>query len=267
MIKNNEEVREEGMHRLNIASLRSHQEAPVEAILNHHDVIVLMPTSGGKSLLYQLPAVMDGEGKLTLVVSPLKALQVDQVKALCEKGIRTAVLNSDLSPSEHCAVLIDMTLHGSLLYLAPEQLQNPAVIEALRTARLSRIAVDEAHVLSQAKDDFRKAYGKIGKFIQMFPQRLQVLALTATATRKDVSRIRKSLGIPDADLFRTPMRRNNLHLSIKRLDNGKSGKGKRKLFLETVLFHAVERALERWDNNGVAIVYCPTVRRVRKLCK
>lgn len=217
--------------------------------------------------MYQLPAVIDGEGKLTLVLSPLKALQLDQVKALCSKGIRAAVLNSDLSPSEHHAVLADMTAHGGLLYLAPEQLQNPAVVKALHSADLRRIAVDEAHILPQSKDDFRKAYGAIGGFIRALPQRPQVLALTATATRKDVARIRKSLGIPDADLFRTPMRRDNLHIAIKCLASGKSGKRKRKLSAETALFHAVERALGKWGNKGAVIIYCPTVKRVKHLYK
>ena len=161
----------EALAKLGIANLRPQQKAPMEAIFSNRDVIVLMPTSGGKSLLYQLPAVMDDEGKLTLVLSPLKALQLDQVKALCSKGIRAAVLNSDLSPSEHHAVLADMTAHGGLLYLAPEQLQNPAVVKALHSADLRRIAVDEAHILPQSKDDFRKAYGAIGGFIRALPQR------------------------------------------------------------------------------------------------
>ena len=257
----------EALAKLGIANLRPQQKAPMEAIFSNRDVIVLMPTSGGKSLLYQLPAVMDDEGKLTLVLSPLKALQLDQVKALCSKGIRAAVLNSDLSPSEHHAVLADMTAHGGLLYLAPEQLQNPAVVKALHSADLRRIAVDEAHILPQSKDDFRKAYGAIGGFIRALPQRPQVLALTATATRKDVARISKSLGIPDADLFRTPMRRDNLHIAIKCLASGKSGKRKRKLSAETALFHAVERALKKWNNKGAVIIYCPTVKRVKHLYK
>ena len=260
-------IADEALAKLGIANLRPQQKAPMEAILRNRDAVVTMPTSGGKSLLYQLPAVIDGEGKLTLVLSPLKALQLDQVKALCSKGIRAAVLNSDLSPSEHHAVLADMTAHGGLLYLAPEQLQNPAVVKALHSADLRRIAVDEAHILPQSKDDFRKAYGAIGGFIRALPQRPQVLALTATTTRKDVARIRKSLGIPDADLFRTPMRRDNLHIAIKCLASGKSGKRKRKLSAETALFHAVERALGKWGNKGAVIIYCPTVKRVKHLYK
>ena len=257
----------EALQKLGIANLRPQQEAPMEAILNNEDVIVLMPTSGGKSLLYQLPAVVE-HGSLTLVISPLKALQLDQVDALRSKGIHAAVLNSDLSAAEHRDVLEDMTEHGGLLYLAPEQLRSPAVAEALQSCPiLTRIAVDEAHILPQAKDDFRKAYGKVGSFIHSLPHRPQVIALTATATRNDVSLIRKSLGIPNAERFRTPLRRDNLHLCIKNIDNSKIHKGKRKPSTENVLFQSVERELSKWDEDGAVIIYCPTVKLVKRLCK
>ena len=247
MTINTKEFREEGMKKLGIANLRPQQEAPMEAILNNEDVIVLMPTSGGKSLLYQLPAVME-PGCLTLVISPLKALQLDQVESLRSKGIRASVLNSDLSAAEHRDVLEDMTEHGGLLYLAPEQLRNPAVAEALQSCPiLTRIAVDEAHILPQAKDDFRKAYGKIGSFIDSLSLHPQVIALTATATRKDVARIRKSLDIDNASLFRTPMRRDNLRLYIKRIDSsGKTRNGKCSQSIEHTLFQSVERELCKW---------------------
>lgn len=206
-------------------------------------------------------------GNLPLVISPLKALQLDQVDALRSKGIRAAILNSDLSTAEHSSVLEDMTRRGGLLYLAPEQLQNMAVADALRTVNLTRIAVDEAHTLPQAKDDFRKAYGKVGSFIHSLPHRPQVIALTATATRNDVSRIRKSLGIPNAERFRTPLRRDNLHLCINHIDNSKIRKGKRKPSTENVLFQSVERELSKWDEDGAVIIYCPTVKLVKRLCK
>ena len=267
MTINTKEFREEGMKKLGIANLRPQQEAPMEAILNNEDVIVLMPTSGGKSLLYQLPAVME-PGCLTLVISPLKALQLDQVESLRSKGIRAAVLNSDLSAAEHRDVLEDMTEHGGLLYLAPEQLRSPAVAEALQSCPiLTRIAVDEAHILPQAKDDFRKAYGKVGSFIHSLPHRPQVIALTATATLNDVSLIRKSLGIPNAERFRTPLRRDNLHLCINHIDNSKIRKGKRKPSTENMLFQSVERELSKRDEDGAVIIYCPTVKLVKRLCK
>lgn len=266
MVLNIKEFREEGMKKLGIANLRPQQEAPMEAILNNEDAIVLMPTSGGKSLLYQLPAVME-HGDLTLVISPLKALQLDQVEALRSKGIRAAVLNSDLSAAEHSDVLEDMTEHGGLLYLAPEQLRSPTVAEALQSCPiLTRIAVDEAHILPQAKDDFRKAYGKIGRFIASLPRHPQVIALTATATRKDVARIRKSLDIDNAVLFRTPMRRDNLRLYIKRIESGgKTHKDRQSI--EHTLFQSIERELSKWDEDSAAIIYCPTVKLVKQLCK
>ena len=258
----------DGLQKLGITNLRQQQEAPMQAIFDGKDAIVLMPTAGGKSLLYQLPAVMDDTGKLTLVISPLKALQLDQVDALRSKGIRAAVLNSDLSAAEHSSVLEDMTRRGGLLYLAPEQLQNMAVADALRTANLTRIAVDEAHTLPQAKDDFRKAYGKVGSFINSLSLHPQVIALTATATRKDVARIRKSLDIDNASLFRTPMRRDNLRLYIKRIDSsGKTRNGKCSQSIEHTLFQSVERELSKWDEHGAVIIYCPTVKLVKRLCK
>lgn len=250
----------DGMKKLQISSLRPTQEAPFQAILSGADVLVLMPTGGGKSLLYQLPAVMDGEGKLTLVVSPLRALQQDQVTALTSKGIRAAVLNSDLTPTQHTAVLQDACAHGGLLYLAPEQIQNAAVADALAQANIVRIAVDEAHILAQTQDDFRRAYAEIGRFVAALPRRPQLLALTATATKADCRRICKSLGLRDAKSFRAPIRRENLRLVIKKVEPPKKG-----LSLEMVRFRAVERALESWNGKGSAIIYCPTVKMVKTL--
>lgn len=250
----------EGLKKLEAVNLRPAQEAPLRAILSGADALVLLPTGGGKSLLYQLPAVIDGEGKLTLVVSPLRALQQDQVAALTAKGIRAAVLNSDLSPAQHTAVLQDACAHGGLLYLAPEQLQNAAVTDALAQANIVRIAVDEAHILAQTQDDFRRAYAEIGRFVAALSRRPQLLALTATATKADCRRIRDSLGLRDAKTFRTPIRRPKLRLSVKRIEAGKHGKT-----LESIRFQAVERALESWNGKGSAIIYCPTVKMVKTL--
>ena len=128
--------------------------------------------------------------------------------------------------------------------------------------------MDEAHILPQSKDDFRKAYGKIGSFINSLPRHPQVIALTATATRKDVALIRKSLNIDNASLFRTPMRRDNLCLYIKRIGSrGKTRNGKCSQSIEHTLFQSVERELSKWDEHGAVIIYCPTVKLVKRLCK
>lgn len=146
-----------------------------------------------------------------------------------------------------------------ILYSTPEQLQNPEVAEALRQADIARIAIDEAHMLPQVKDDFRKAYGEIGAFIETLPKRPQILALTATATPDDVKRTRKSLGMSEnTKVFRSPMRRDNLHLTIKQVKSDKS---------DTIRFQAVERALSQWNRKGAVIVFCPTVKMVKRLHK
>ena len=146
-----------------------------------------------------------------------------------------------------------------ILYSTPEQLQNPEVAEALRQADIARIAIDEAHMLPQVKDDFRKAYGEIGAFIETLPKRPQILALTATATPDDVKRTRKSLGMSEnTKVFRSPMRRDNLRLSIKRVQSDKA---------DIIRFQAVERALSQWNRKGAVIVFCPTVKMVKRLYK
>nr|WP_302666438.1 DEAD/DEAH box helicase [uncultured Agathobaculum sp.] len=123
-----------GLKKLDVANLRPAQEAPLRGILFGSNVLAVMLTGGGKSLLYQLPAVMDGGQRLALVISPLRALQQDQVDSLIAKGIRAAALNSDLTLAHREAVLAAMCESGGLFYLASEQLQNPTVAAALRQA-------------------------------------------------------------------------------------------------------------------------------------
>ena len=135
-----------------------------------------------------------------------------------------------------------------------------AVADALRTANLTRIAVNEAHTLPQAGGRLPQGLRQGRQLHSFAAQARQVIALTATATRNDVSRIRKSLGIPNAERFRTPLRRDNLHLCIKNIDNSKIRKGKRKPSTENVLFQSVERELSEWDEDGAVIIYCPTVK-------
>ncbi len=148
---------------LGIAALTAEQEQALGPILAGQDAFVCLRTGGGKSLLFQLPALLDGPGRLTLVFSPLRALQRDQVDGLQAKGVRAALLNSDLKTSEQRAVLADFCAVGGLLYLAPEQLKNPDVWEALVHAPVQRIVADEAHILPQVEHGFRKAFRRIGK--------------------------------------------------------------------------------------------------------
>ncbi len=251
--------------KLGVQKLRPEQEDPMRAILSGEDVLVNMPTGGGKSLLYQASAVMRDK-QITLLISPLKALQYAQVQTLVSKGIRAIALNSDLSRYEYNKNLGLAVMFGGLIYLAPEQLQNQWFLMAMQYAGIACIAVDEAHILAQSKDDFRTAYGEIDKFIKRLPQnRPQLLALTATATRFDSQTIIQSLDMKNPKKFITPMRRNNLSLYVKAIET--TATDNKCENLEVNRFHSVERELDAWSGKGAAIVYCHTVKMVKHLYK
>ena len=196
-------------------AFRPGQEAVVSALLAGRDVLAVMPTGAGKSVCYQVPAVvMEG---MALVVSPLVSLMADQVRAVQEAGIRGAYLNSTLAPGQQAEVL-RRAAEGAydLMYVAPERLADPRFAEFARTARLALIAVDEAHCVSQWGQDFRPSYLSIGQFIASLPVRPPVAALTATATdlvRRDIVRL---LGLQDAACTVTGFDRPNLRFAVER---------------------------------------------------
>ena len=196
-------------------AFRPGQEAVVSALLSGRDVLAVMPTGAGKSVCYQVPAVvMEG---MALVVSPLVSLMADQVRAVQEAGIRGAYLNSTLAPGQQAEVL-RRAAEGAydLMYVAPERLVDPRFAEFARTARLALIAVDEAHCVSQWGQDFRPSYLSIGQFIAELPVRPPVAALTATATdlvRRDIVRL---LGLRDAACTVTGFDRPNLRFAVER---------------------------------------------------
>ena len=196
-------------------AFRPGQEAVVSALLSGRDVLAVMPTGAGKSVCYQVPAVvMEG---MALVVSPLVSLMADQVRAVQEAGIRGAYLNSTLAPGQQAEVL-RRAAEGAydLMYVAPERLADPRFAEFARTARLALIAVDEAHCVSQWGQDFRPSYLSIGQFIAELPVRPPVAALTATATdlvRRDIVRL---LGLRDAACTVTGFDRPNLRFAVER---------------------------------------------------
>ena len=194
---------------------RPGQEAVVSALLAGRDVLAVMPTGAGKSVCYQVPAVvMEG---MALVVSPLVSLMADQVRAVQEAGIRGAYLNSTLTPGQQAEVLRRAAAGAyDLMYVAPERLSDPRFAEFARTAALSLVAVDEAHCVSQWGQDFRPSYLSIGQFIAELPVRPPVAALTATATdlvRRDIVRL---LGLRDAACTVTGFDRPNLRFAVER---------------------------------------------------
>lgn len=254
------------MRQLGVTQLRTKQSKVLSCILQNRDVLVRLCTGGGKSLLFQLPALLDEPGQLTLVFSPLLALQEDQVSALKKKGVRAALLNSNLSKRRHAATLRDFVQNGGLLYLAPEQLRREDVRTALSTARVRRVVVDEVHILPQVDRGFRPAYAEIGAFIKSLRIPPQILAFTATATASDFSYIARSLHMVEPKRFLFSVKRSNIKISIKEFNvHGKDNVKRRKRTQRLKMLDAVLR--QHRPRNGATIVYCPTVNDVKRTTK
>ena len=215
--------------------------------------------------MYQLPTLLDEPGSLTLVFSPLRALQRDQVQALERRGVHAALLNSDLSTSMHADILRDFAVNGGLLYLAPEQLRREDVRTALAAAHVRRVVVDEAHILPQVEHGFRKDYRRIGPFIESLPEHPQVLAFTATATRSDLSYIAERLCMRDPKRLLFPIARKNIKLYIKKITvQGKTRKTRK---LQNARLRLLDDVLRKYRKHGATIIYCPCVKDVKRTTK
>lgn len=196
------------------ASFRIGQEQAIAQVLDGIDTLVVMPTGGGKSLCYQIPA-LSLEGT-TIVISPLISLMKDQVDMLVASGVPAAFLNSSQSMEEVQDVLRDVR-NGriKMLYIAPERLDNDYFCQTLATIKVPLIAVDEAHCISQWGHDFRPSYRNIHNILQLWPERPTVIALTATATPAVCEDIRGTLSIQDEHTFITGFARDNLRFSVQ----------------------------------------------------
>ena len=195
--------------------LRPAQKPVIAEVMQGNSALVIMPTGGGKSMCYQLPAML--RSGLTLVISPLIALMKDQVDDLRLKGIDAAYLNSSQSTGES-NLIFNAIGDGKmkLLYIAPERLMSlkGALLERLKTIQIDMIAVDEAHCISSWGHDFRPAYTKLKDLSEHFPG-VPVLALTATAddaTKRDIIR---QLGLENAALFENSFDRPEIHYSAQ----------------------------------------------------
>ena len=196
-------------------SFRMNQQAAIEAVLNKKDCVVLMPTGGGKSLCYQIPAlILDG---LTLVVSPLIALMKDQVDALRNNGVEAEFLNSSQTSREQTEVFQSVRQgRTKILYVAPERLlqSGDQFIDFLRSIKVSLFAIDEAHCISSWGHDFRPEYIQLGKLKRYFPD-IPVIALTATADKLVRKDIFERLNIQHAELFLSSFNRPNIYYQVE----------------------------------------------------
>lgn len=232
-------------------SLRTGQEELINGILAGHDVLGIMPTGAGKSLCYQLPALM--LSGITLVISPLISLMSDQVKALNQAGVHAAYINSSLTENQ-IGMALSYASQGryKIIYVAPERLNTPRFLDFACNADISMLTVDEAHCISQWGQDFRPSYLEIAGFLTRLPRRPIVSAFTATATERVKNDIVASLGLNNPVTMVTGFDRPNLFF---RVVTRKGGSQKDNSIINYVKKHE--------DESG--IIYCATKKNVDKL--
>lgn len=237
-------------HYFGYASFRAGQEEIIDALLSGRDAVGIMPTGAGKSLCYQVPALlMKG---ITLVISPLISLMKDQVSALVQNGVRGAYLNSSLTWNQYRAALRNARAGVyKIIYVAPERLLTPEFLDFAKNAPISMVTVDEAHCVSQWGQDFRPSYLSIPEFVNVLPRRPVVSAFTATATPRVREDILSLLELRDPWITTTSFDRPNLYFEVRRPKDK--------------LQETLELVSQRRDRSG--IIYCGTRKGVEELCE
>ena len=231
------------------SAFREGQEELIDNILTGRDVLGIMPTGAGKSVCYQVPALMM-EG-ITLVISPLISLMHDQVVSLVESGINAAYINSSLTSAQYFRT-IDKAKNSEykIIYVAPERLSADDFVRLSETVHISMITVDEAHCVSQWGQDFRPSYLKISEFIQKLSYRPVLSAFTATATQEVRDDISLILGQNDPFVITTGFDRKNLRFAVERPKN-KDG----------ALLELIKK-----NRDKCGIIYCSTRKYVEQVC-
>lgn len=191
-------------------SFINNQDVVIDSILNHRDTIAIIPTGGGKSVIYQVPALMFSG--VTIVISPLLSLMLDQVNNLIKKGINACYINSLLDTEKKNEIINNLEEY-KIIYISPERFNDKLFIDKIYKLDVSLFAVDEAHTILWGLD-FRSDFLKIKDYILKFKNRPVVLALTATATKKTISFIKKSLDLIDPFIYQRSVDRKNLYFSI-----------------------------------------------------
>lgn len=231
-------------------SFRSGQETLIDSILAGKDTLGIMPTGAGKSMCYQIPALlMDG---ITLVISPLISLMTDQVGSLNQAGIHAAYLNSSLTANQYYKAL-EYARQGRypIIYVAPERLETDAFLDFALHTKIAMVAVDEAHCVSQWGQDFRPSYLKIVEFVSRLPKRPIISAFTATATKEVRDDIIDILLLQEPTVLTIGFDRSNLYFGVMAPKDR---------------YGAVKNYLERHPKDS-GIIYCLTRKHVEEVCE
>ena len=199
------------------SSFRDSQEDIIKAVLNKKDVVTILPTGGGKSVCYQVPGlILEG---VCLVISPLISLMNDQTEQLRNNGIKALTIKSKATTDEIVSLFDNLKFgHYKFLYLSPERLQSDLIIQKIKEININLIAVDEAHCISEWGHDFRPSYRLIHKVRDVLPT-INMIALTATATKKVVNDIIENLNLSDTSIFKKSFYRKNLAYQIIKNEN------------------------------------------------
>lgn len=233
----------------NYKNFRGNQETIIENILNGKDVLALLKTGGGKSICFQLPAIIkDGT---CIVISPLISLMQDQVNSLIEKNIKATFINSSLIPSEYKKRLKNISEY-KIIYISPESIKSEKILESLKKINISFVVFDEAHCISQWGKDFRPDYRNIINILSKLNKKFNIVALTATANNECQNDIIKTLNLKNPYIAKSSFNRENIFIGIKKFwtDFGKY------LFIKKIL-----------KKSNKSIIYCSTREETEYLSK